>query len=975
AIQWQLRLHDAVLSVCCYNDDDTIVTRIFAGLADGTLAVVEQVKKPVEPNVEAMYIMIGQAPVTCLMLLDDQLWVASGNTVSIIHARTLDTMDTFSVSVNPYDHILSLVQGVYGIWISLRGSSILELWDPKTLHCKMLYDTRTDRYPHLRKEDDTYFNRARITSILAIDDSVWVGTGEGNLIVYEVIETVQTRTPTDPCSSHDTSSNQSNIFRGKRSKENYSKEIEQKVNELYQRKLQKGARKLSPFYVGDTRLGCDKDVSTRNAPKGLADMSNSMTPVAFSDQECSTPRGVSPCPYINFVSVDDFNGKEEVAEFNVNDKIKCHKRSKHSPENELHSEHENEQICDINMCEKFSEHSDCRLSENDAENSQSERNPQQLTDVIGRNGFVVKHCDLENNFPVSCFGDVTYSSQEKVETDTNILVRPIKGECKTEKDFVLSNSTTRDQSSKGGLVGYEHFDKMLNVGVSNEMIDDGHTGDNKEVSVTEEMLHGNSTVGLEDVGHLSRINDRSLRGEMCKLDKVDIWLSSLPKHDGEEISEEIAGNGDIPKCQCCTDEQNVHERLYSVQNESMKEEVKKDVSNSQCVHSDSDSDIVFKTSDDVTGFPAASPLNTGQLSGDTNDGTISTASDNDSGKSGEKIKISHPKKLPHGINRKLKLMKNESVESNVSQADGSIGSLESQRMMVAGSKDEGIQYRLEFSGVHVETDSSELGSRKLKNENEIFSLGNPLFTENCGNSVDFTQTASLGLFDRNGNTNSIDQQILEFLRTPSLTSRQMNLGLKIIEDDLEWNELYAVQCPSQTPTSSADQLFADFLKTPSLSSKKSSLWSSYENISTPSQKEFGNGDDRFLRAKMTYGHLSHSPSSSSFISNSEMMYSVDLRIEAKVKILDKPVRCLLLTSLNNEPTILSFSGSYGDDEAVLKWQRKPNELLWTNVPVLEICPKTNDVKLPMYMRSRLSSGASLKSHGSGDSGLSFHSTS
>ena len=65
--------------------------------------------------------------------------------------RTLDAMDTFSVSVNPYDHILSLNPSDYGIWISLRGSSILELWDPQTLNCRMLYDTRTDRYPQLRK--------------------------------------------------------------------------------------------------------------------------------------------------------------------------------------------------------------------------------------------------------------------------------------------------------------------------------------------------------------------------------------------------------------------------------------------------------------------------------------------------------------------------------------------------------------------------------------------------------------------------------------------------------------------------------------------------------------------------------------------------------------------------------------------------------------------------------------------------------
>lgn len=38
---WQIQLHDAILSVCCYDDDEVGITRIFSGLADGTVAVVE----------------------------------------------------------------------------------------------------------------------------------------------------------------------------------------------------------------------------------------------------------------------------------------------------------------------------------------------------------------------------------------------------------------------------------------------------------------------------------------------------------------------------------------------------------------------------------------------------------------------------------------------------------------------------------------------------------------------------------------------------------------------------------------------------------------------------------------------------------------------------------------------------------------------------------------------------------------------
>ena len=39
--KWEMQLHDAILSVCCYEDDDIMAVRIFAGLADGTVAVTE----------------------------------------------------------------------------------------------------------------------------------------------------------------------------------------------------------------------------------------------------------------------------------------------------------------------------------------------------------------------------------------------------------------------------------------------------------------------------------------------------------------------------------------------------------------------------------------------------------------------------------------------------------------------------------------------------------------------------------------------------------------------------------------------------------------------------------------------------------------------------------------------------------------------------------------------------------------------
>ena len=73
--------------------------------------------------------------------------------------------------------------------------------------------TMTTLKPFIPQEDDTYFNRARITSVLAYGETVWVGTGEGNLVVYSVVESVQLATPTDMSPSAETTSTMSYVAR------------------------------------------------------------------------------------------------------------------------------------------------------------------------------------------------------------------------------------------------------------------------------------------------------------------------------------------------------------------------------------------------------------------------------------------------------------------------------------------------------------------------------------------------------------------------------------------------------------------------------------------------------------------------------------------------------------------------------------------------------------------------------------------
>ncbi|XP_013412235.1 uncharacterized protein LOC106174987 isoform X2 [Lingula anatina] len=184
---WHVRLNDAIFALRVMDEQDR-QKKIFAALADGTVAVLEKLSSSDSAQYEVFYIPVGQGPVTSMLLIDKQLWCATGNMVHILHAVTLDPMDNFVVSTNPYDHILTLAMSQYGVWIAIKGSSIIELWDNRLLTCMMFFDVKDNRYPNLRKEDCCYFNGSRITAVLPIDHAVWIGTGDGNLLLYDVID-------------------------------------------------------------------------------------------------------------------------------------------------------------------------------------------------------------------------------------------------------------------------------------------------------------------------------------------------------------------------------------------------------------------------------------------------------------------------------------------------------------------------------------------------------------------------------------------------------------------------------------------------------------------------------------------------------------------------------------------------------------------------------------------------------------------
>ncbi|ELU05731.1 hypothetical protein CAPTEDRAFT_223549 [Capitella teleta] len=206
---WRLRLHDSVLSICCSVQDQR--NTLFVGLSDGTLAVLQQVQ-PREPQEEPVYIGIGRAPITAVLLGSHDLWVSCGNHVHIMRSSTMDSIGQVTVSSNSLDHVLTICRNdPYGIWITIKGSSVVELWDPDNLKCKLLFDVKAGKPISEKKleneeefggfqyeDDDGRLNSSRICAFLPYDGHLWIGTGDGTLLIYSVQQTSKPRSQSYP---------------------------------------------------------------------------------------------------------------------------------------------------------------------------------------------------------------------------------------------------------------------------------------------------------------------------------------------------------------------------------------------------------------------------------------------------------------------------------------------------------------------------------------------------------------------------------------------------------------------------------------------------------------------------------------------------------------------------------------------------------------------------------------------------------
>lgn len=92
----------------------------------------------------------------------------------------------FEVAKNQYGPILMLRKSKFGVFLSIKDSSIIHLYDVQTLECKLLFDLRLNIKLNIKIDDDFSFSKSRLTCYLSFDDLVLVGTGDGFLFIYSI---------------------------------------------------------------------------------------------------------------------------------------------------------------------------------------------------------------------------------------------------------------------------------------------------------------------------------------------------------------------------------------------------------------------------------------------------------------------------------------------------------------------------------------------------------------------------------------------------------------------------------------------------------------------------------------------------------------------------------------------------------------------------------------------------------------------
>ncbi|KAJ1354188.1 JNK-interacting protein [Parelaphostrongylus tenuis] len=173
----RIKMSDAVLSIMHHKG------RVFAALANGTLAVFHRGKGGVWADFGYHTIRIGPATssVRCLCVVGNNIWAAYKNCIVVVDGETLQIVKVFAAHPRRDSQVRAVQWVGAGVWLSIRLDSTLRLYHAHTY--EHLQDV--DIEPYVTKMLGTSrldFSYMRTTALLISNRRMWIGTGTGVVI-------------------------------------------------------------------------------------------------------------------------------------------------------------------------------------------------------------------------------------------------------------------------------------------------------------------------------------------------------------------------------------------------------------------------------------------------------------------------------------------------------------------------------------------------------------------------------------------------------------------------------------------------------------------------------------------------------------------------------------------------------------------------------------------------------------------------
>ncbi|KAK7913430.1 hypothetical protein WMY93_013641 [Mugilogobius chulae] len=153
---------------------------LFAGLRNGTINVYRRNHSDELWETEPYQsVRLGSEPVRTLLVLDENVWASSGNTVTVVDSSNFN-VQKFEAHPDSMVSVAHMAQAGGGVWMAFSEGSSIRLFHTETL--ELLQEINISTRSTLLNTGQ----KMRVTSLLICQGLLWVGTAQGLIVTLPV---------------------------------------------------------------------------------------------------------------------------------------------------------------------------------------------------------------------------------------------------------------------------------------------------------------------------------------------------------------------------------------------------------------------------------------------------------------------------------------------------------------------------------------------------------------------------------------------------------------------------------------------------------------------------------------------------------------------------------------------------------------------------------------------------------------------